>query len=73
VNSLKHSFGALVLALTLAHSVFAGVIHTPGAQPPPPPGEPSVPQNIGESDTDDVADPLTTFVYELLQAAAVMF
>ncbi|HEX5706628.1 MAG TPA: hypothetical protein VFX96_05000 [Pyrinomonadaceae bacterium] len=63
----KNGLAAFVLSLALAHTTFAGVIHGPNQEPPPPEG-PQMCEDITEPAEElDATASLTAYALELLQ------
>ena len=63
VKTLRRSCTVAILSITLAVSVFAGTIHSPGAVPPPPPSG----STTSTSTATDITTTLILAVLDLIQ------
>jgi hypothetical protein len=78
MNKFRQLGMAVVLALTLALPVFAGITDTPPAPPPPPPPDPLISTGITDTppaaqSANEAADPVVVFTLNLLQSVLSAF
>jgi hypothetical protein len=78
MNKFRQLGMAVVLALTLALPVFAGITDTPPAPPPPPPPDPLISTGITDTppaaqSVKEPADPVVDFTLILFQSVFSAF
>ncbi len=71
MKSLKAPFAVLILALALAQTSLAGIIHTPGATPPEDP--PRCEEDHARAEDYSSKNALTAYAFEIMRTVVSIF